>query len=118
MVYRHLHCAVFSTDILCAEDVQGYEELNQEDYTKLAEQVDVSKEKIKEEQEEIRPDELVQKSFQGEMRSEPLGFAGTLLPFQVEGFSWMRHQEIMEKEVRGGILADEMGESVCINEFS
>ena len=34
----------------------------------------------------------------------------TLLPFQVEGFSWMRHQEVMEEEIRGGILADEMGE--------
>jgi SNF2 family DNA or RNA helicase len=32
-----------------------------------------------------------------------------LLPFQVEGFSWMRHQEVMCSDIRGGILADEMG---------
>ena len=36
-------------------------------------------------------------------------FSGILLPFQVEGFSWMRHQEVKEAEIMGGILADEMG---------
>lgn len=110
MVYRHLQCAIFSEDIHCAEDVENYQDLTSEDYTRLAEQVDISKEKIKEEQREIRPDELVQKSFAGEIRSEqPPGLMATLLPFQVEGYSWMRHQEVMEKDVRGGILADEMG---------
>ena len=110
MVYRHLHCAVFSEEIHCAEDVENYDTLTEEDYVKLAEQVDVSKVKIIEERREIRPDELVQKSFQGEIRSEPPGFTGSLLPFQVEGLSWMIHQEkMMEGEIRGGILADEMG---------
>jgi len=33
----------------------------------------------------------------------------TLLPFQVEGTSWMHHQEVNVPEARGGILADEMG---------
>ena len=110
MVYRHLHCAVFSEEIHCAEDVENYNTLNEEDYIKLVEQVDISKVKIKEEKEELRPDELVQKSFEGEIRSEPEGLTATLLPFQIEGFSWMRHQEVMEGEIRGGILADEMGE--------
>ena len=110
MVYRHLHCATFSEEILTAEDVENYETLNEEDYIRLSEQVEVSKERIKEEREELRPDELVQKSFTGEIRNEPKGLTATLLPFQVEGFSWMRHQEVMEEEIRGGILADEMGE--------
>ena len=110
MVYRHLHCATFSEEILTAEDVENYETLNEEDYIRLGEQVEVSKERIKEEREELRPDELVQKSFTGEIRNEPKGLTATLLPFQVEGFSWMRHQEVMEEEIRGGILADEMGE--------
>ena len=109
MVYRHLHCATFSEEILTAEDVENYETLNEEDYIRLGEQVEVSKERIKEEREELRPDELVQKSFTGEIRNEPKGLTATLLPFQVEGFSWMRHQEVMEEEIRGGILADEMG---------
>ncbi|KAL7554732.1 hypothetical protein ACHAWF_018559 [Thalassiosira exigua] len=108
MVYRHLHCAVFSEEIACAEDVENYDALEEDDYVKLAEQVDVSKEKIKEEQEELKPDELIQKRFEGEIRREPPGLNATLLPFQVEGFSWMRHQELQE-EARGGILADEMG---------
>ena len=35
--------------------------------------------------------------------------AANLLPFQREGVSWMYNQEINVKEVKGGILADEMG---------
>lgn len=109
MVYRHLKCATFSEEIVCAEDVEGYEDITEEDYARLAEHVVVSKDRIKEEREELHPDELVQKSFTGEVRSTPKGLTATLLPFQVEGFSWMRHQEVMEDEIRGGILADEMG---------
>jgi len=109
MVYRHLHCATFSEDIVVAEDVENYSTLNEDDYEKLVQQVEISKERIIEERKELRPDELVQKNFTGEIRSEPSGLVATLLPFQVEGFSWMRHQEVMEPEIRGGILADEMG---------
>ena len=51
--------------------------------------------------EELRPDELVQEAFQGEIRPNPPGLVANLLPFQVEGFSWMIGQE---KKDRGGIL--------------
>jgi len=51
---------------------------------------------------------LVQKKFQGETRAAPKGLTANLLPFQVEGVSWMYHQEVKES-IRGGILADEMG---------
>jgi len=108
MVYRHLHCTTFSAGVRCAEDVGNYDSLTPEDYVKLAEQVDVSEEKNKEEEEELSPDELVQKNFEGEIRSEPRGLTATLLPFQTEGFSWMRHQEVMT-DIHGGVLADEMG---------
>eukprot|EP00804_Cyclotella_cryptica_P005687 CCRYP_000055-RC/>CCRYP_000055-RC protein AED:0.08 eAED:0.07 QI:0/0.87/0.88/1/1/1/9/176/1325 len=108
MVFRHLHCVVFSEDVTCAEDVINYETLEDADYQRLVEQVEASKYKIKEEKEELEPDELVQKSFEGEIRSEPPGLTATLLPFQIEGFSWMRHQEV-KSDIRGGILADEMG---------
>ena len=112
MVYRHLHCAVFSEEIQCAEDVENYHVLEKEDYAKLVEQVRTSQTRIQEEYEELRPDELVQGCFHGEddsMRSEqPRGLNATLLPFQVEGYSWMYHQEVKQGDVRGGILADEM----------
>jgi DNA repair protein RAD16 len=89
--------------------VENYADLTDEDYVLLAQQVETSKEKIKEEMEELSPDELVQKAFQGEIRAEPPGLTANLLPFQIEGFSWMRHQEVLEPDIRGGILADEMG---------
>mmetsp|Transcript_21216 Transcript_21216/g.61748 ORF Transcript_21216/g.61748 Transcript_21216/m.61748 type:complete len:1336 (-) Transcript_21216:330-4337(-) len=108
-VYRHLHCAVFSEDVVCAEDVDGYSDLEPDDHPKLAARVEESKEEIKREMEELEPDELVQVSFQGEIRSSPPGLTANLLPFQVEGVSWMYHQEVKETTTRGGILADEMG---------
>ena len=58
---------------MCAEDIENHDTLKDEDYDKLREQVRVSKVKIKEEMEELEPDELVQKSFEGEIRSEPPG---------------------------------------------
>ena len=102
MVFRHLHCTVFSEEILCAEDVENYDDLTDEDYVLLANQVETSKEKIKEEMEELSPDELVQKAFDGEIRAEPPGLTANLLPFQIEGFSWMRHQEV-KVDIRGGV---------------
>lgn len=73
MVFRHLHCSIFTENVTCAEDVIGYELLDDGDYERLVEQVEVSKEKIKEEMEELEPDELVQKVFEGEIRKEPPG---------------------------------------------
>ena len=73
MVFRHLECAVFTENIICAEDIENSHSLRDEDYARLVEQVEVSKVKIKEEMEELEPDELVQKSFEGEIRSEPPG---------------------------------------------
>lgn len=118
MVFRHLHCTVFSEEIVCAEDVENYADLTDEDYVLLAKQVEISKEKIKEEMEELSPDELVQKAFQGEIRNEPPGLTANLLPFQIEGFSWMRHQEVEMQEIKGGILADEMGLGKTIQTIS
>ena len=108
-VYRHLQCAVFGEHIMCAEDVDGCSDLESEDYERLAERVKESVIEIEKEKEELEPDELVPVKFEGEMRSAPKGFVGNLLPFQVEGSSWMYHQEIKEPELKGGILADEQG---------
>jgi len=107
-VYRHLQCAVFSEEIQSAEDIGGWKNLTSDDYEKLVARVEQSKIELENENEELQPDELVPVSFQGEMRKAPLGLVGSLLPFQTEGVSWMHHQEVSEN-IRGGILADEMG---------
>jgi Poly(ADP-ribose) polymerase and DNA-Ligase Zn-finger region len=106
-VYRHLECAVFSEEIEQAEDVGGWKKLRKDDYEALVIRVEESKLEIQKENEEIEPDELIQKAFEGEIRDAP-NMVVPLLPFQVEGHSWMYHQE-MHTDPRGGILADEMG---------
>jgi hypothetical protein len=112
-VYRHLECAVFSEQVQCAEDVGGWRQLEKSDRELLALRVEESKLEVQKENEELEPDELVPTVFQGETRSSPAGLTATLLPFQVEGASWMRHQEVFETGIHGGILADEMGMVNC-----
>ena len=107
-VFKHLRCIVFSEEISCAEDVGGFSKLKSEDYDALVSRVDASASEIKQESEELAPDELVQKEFSGEIRRAPEGLSAELLPFQVEGASWMYHQET-RTDIKGGILADEMG---------
>jgi len=108
-IYRHLHCALFSEEIEKPEDVGGWKKLSKEDYEALTLRIEESKMELEQENEEMEPDELVQASFQGEIRKSPPGLTANLLPFQVEGASWMYHQEVHVPEIRGGILADEMG---------
>ena len=83
MVYRHLRCTTFSEAIVTAADVDNHEVLTAEDYDRLAMQVSTSKVTLREEREELDPDELVQQAFAGEMRKAPPGLDATLLPFQV-----------------------------------
>jgi hypothetical protein len=107
-IFKHLHCIVFSEDTHCAEDIAGHELLKEDDYNILAKRVNESFEEMQKEKEELEPDELLQKNFEGELRPTPKGLVANLLPFQGEGVSWMYNQE-KDVEVRGGILADEMG---------
>jgi len=109
VVYRHLNCTVFEEEILVIQDVGGWRRLSQSDRQELAVRIKESKRLLEEENNELRPDELVQATFQGEVRKPPPGLAASLLPFQVEGASWMHHQEVLCPEIRGGIMADEMG---------
>jgi hypothetical protein len=109
VLYRHLHCTVFSENIEQISDVGGWRRLNEEGRELLKARVEESKVLVQKENEELRPDELVQATFQGETRGSPPGLTATLLPFQVEGHSWMYHQEVAIPELRGGIMADEMG---------
>jgi SNF2 family DNA or RNA helicase len=98
---------VFGEHIKTAEDVDGCSDLEEEDYESLKVRVAESVEEIKQEQEALEPDELVPVQFKGEIRSAPTGLTANLLPFQVEGSSWMYHQEVNEPEIRGGVMADE-----------
>lgn len=109
VVYRHLQCALFSDPISKLEHVGGYRRLTSDDQLALTERIDASLALNDKEDDELHADELVPAVFQGDMRQKPPGFVGTLLPFQQEGVSWMYHQERNLPELRGGILADEMG---------
>ena len=103
-VYRHLECALFSEKIQQAEDVGGWKKLEQQDYEFLVMRIEEAKMEVEQENASLEPDELVQASFAGEMRSPPPGLTANLLPFQVEGVSWMYHQEVHVPEIRGGYV--------------
>jgi hypothetical protein len=105
VVYRHLKCTIFTDQIERMQDVGGWRRLKKKNRDVLVDRVEESKLLIEQENQ----DELVQAGFQGEIRKSPPGLSATLLPFQVEGTSWMYHQEVHIPEIRGGILADEMG---------
>jgi hypothetical protein len=109
VIYRHLSCALFSETITQIAHVGGSRRLTSEDQQALEERIETSRVLLEKEDQEVHADELVQVAFQGEMRTKPPGLAATLLPFQQEGVSWMYHQERQVPEIRGGILADEMG---------
>lgn len=108
-VYRHLPCAVLDENVKRLQDVGGWRKLTRPDRLKIAKRIAESRVELEKEKEELQPDELVQEKFSGEMRASPPGLEADLLPFQVEGSSWMYCQEVNQPEVRGGILADEMG---------
>ena len=107
-VYRHLHCTTFPKEVKRIQDVGGWRRIKKADRQAVLERIEESKFLVEKENQELEPDELVQVSFQGEILPPPKGLDATLLPFQVEGFSWMVHQELHVPEIRGGILADEM----------
>jgi hypothetical protein len=109
VVYRHLQCALFSEPISQMAHVGGWRRLSSEDQQALQGRIDASLVLNEKEDDELHADELVPVVFQGEMRNKPPGFVGSLLPFQQEGVSWMYHQERQLPDLRGGILADEMG---------
>jgi hypothetical protein len=107
VIYRHLKCQIFPEEITNVNEVGGWRRLKHDDRALLQKQLEESKLRIDEENQELDADELVQTAFQGKLRPSPPGLAATLLPFQREGVSWMYDQE--RSEVAGGILADEMG---------
>jgi Poly(ADP-ribose) polymerase and DNA-Ligase Zn-finger region len=107
-VYRHLECMVLSEDIVRVEQIGGWRSIkkqSKEDFERLVMRIEESKIELEEEEAALQPDELVQVAFQGETRQPPQGLVANLLPFQVEGVSWMYCQEV-KSDLHGGILAD------------
>ncbi len=107
-VYRHLQCTIFPQEIARLQDIGGWRRIKKSDRQTVMDRIEESNLLVEKENQELQPDELVQVNFQGEIRPPPKGLAASLLPFQVEGVSWMVHQELHVPEIRGGILADEM----------
>lgn len=108
VVYRHLKCQILPPDeVPDMNGVGGWRRLKESDRDLLEAQVLESARLVEQENEDLDADELVQTAFAGEIRPAPPGLSATLLPFQVEGVSWMYNQEV--GSVKGGILADEMG---------
>lgn len=105
-VYHHLQCTSYPLREIMW--IQGWKRMKKVDRQAVLDRIEEIKLLVDKENQELDPDELVQASFQGEIRLSPKGLGASLLPFQVEGFSWMVHQELHVPEIRGGILADEM----------
>ena len=102
-VYRHMACATFSEEIQQISDVGGWQKLSKSDQVALEERIRESIVELSMEAQEVSPDELVQESFTGEMRPSAPGLSASLLPFQVEGTSWMYCQEVKNPDIRGGV---------------
>ena len=101
-IYKHLNCIIFSSEVTCGADVDGYDDLEKKDQQLLEERIVQSMNEIHEENQALDPDELVQKAFEGEIREKPRGLTANLLPFQTEGVSWMYCQEVNVPDIRGG----------------
>ena len=108
-VYHHVKCTTFPLgEIERIQDVPGWTCIPESRQREALLQQEERKNLIDKENQALDPDELVQVSFQGVLLPPPNGLSASLLPFQVEGFSWMVHQELHVPEIRGGMLADEM----------
>jgi len=108
-VYRHLQCAVFDETVTEMQHVGGWSRLRKKKHrAALVQRIGESLKELEEEKQSVHADELVSTSFVGPMRPPPSGLTAELLPFQKTGTSWMVHQEL-STDIRGGVLADEMG---------
>eukprot|EP01041_Mallomonas_annulata_P005925 gene5925-11955_t len=113
--WTHLKCTVFHKSVESAILLDGYFELDSDTQEMLQKRVESSKFEKDPDAVAIDPDELVRKDWCGTMDA-PRDLLMPLLPFQKEGLGWMVHQE--GTDIRGGILADEMGMGKTIQAVS
>ncbi|KAG5192746.1 P-loop containing nucleoside triphosphate hydrolase protein [Tribonema minus] len=106
--WHHLACVVPHCNT--AADIEGYDDLPEEQQQVLQERVDESRGQVDELYQPINPDDLIRKAWD-KKAPQPPELLSPLLPYQLEGLGWLLHQEL-EEEHRGGILADEMGKTI------
>lgn len=108
-VYHHVQCATFPLgEIKRIQDFYMWPNIKTIDQEAVLARLEEKRILLEKENQALEPDALVQTTYQGATLPPPHGLRSSLLPFQVEGFSWMVHQELHAPEIRGGILADEM----------
>ena len=103
--WYHLHCLVLRVDSI--DEIDGASELSAEHRAALLARVEESREEVDEEAVPVDPDAIVRTEWSAEVEP-PRELLLPLLPYQREGLAWLLHQERVS-DMRGGILADEMG---------
>ncbi|KAL7701713.1 DNA repair protein [Lotmaria passim] len=103
--WQHLSCTRIAEECDYANEMQGFAKLKPEEQDLVKQEVTSTA--LPEHLQPLDPDDLVRRG-----KMEPLAPPPTLLrpllAYQKEGMGWMVRQET-ESEVKGGILADEMG---------
>ncbi len=103
--WHHVECLILQ-GVSDADEIDGYEDLDEDNARILNERIIVSAGLIDENYRPINSEELVRKEWTEPLET-PSELLMPLLPYQNEGLGWLRNQE--NTEFRGGILADEMG---------
>lgn len=108
--WQHVQCTIFPPTMQVCETISGFCSLSPDQQQLIRERLTSSMHEVDPDNIPIDPNELVRKTWSQAM--EPVNeLLMPLLPYQKEGLGWMVNQE--KSAVRGGILADEMGE-LCI----
>jgi DNA repair protein RAD16 len=95
--------------------LDGYIELDKEVRAQVQQRIDESKNEEDPDRIAVEPDELVRNEWRT-AKDPHSDLLMPLLPYQKEGLGWMASQE--ESEMKGGILADEMGMGKTIQAIS
>ncbi|KPI83412.1 putative DNA repair protein [Leptomonas seymouri] len=103
--WQHLSCTRIAEECTYPLDMQGFTNLTQEEQELVKKEVTSTA--VPEHLQPLDPDDLVHRSKMEQM-APPATLLRPLLAYQKEGMGWMVRQEL-ESEVKGGILADEMG---------
>ncbi len=103
--WHHVECLILQ-GVSEPDEVEGYEDLDEENAKLLQDRIEESVGLIDENYKPIKPEELVRKEWTEPLES-PSELLMPLLPYQNEGLGWLNNQE--NTPYRGGILADEMG---------
>jgi DNA repair protein RAD16 len=103
--WQHLSCTRITDECDYPYDMQGFANLRPEEQDLVKKEVTSSS--VPEHLQPLDPDDLVHRGEMEQM-APPQTLLRPLLAYQKEGMGWMVRQET-ESEVKGGILADEMG---------